>query len=132
MSMRLTLWLAAVAIGGATVPVLGHHSFAAQFDAGKPIEVKGVVSKVEWTNPHARFYIDVTDDTGKLLTWNFELASPNVLVRNGWKRSSLTIGEMLTVAGYLARTGPPMAIASAVTTADGRKLFSATEAAGPR
>jgi hypothetical protein len=110
--------------------VLAHHSFAAQYDASKPFEVRGVVTKVEWTNPHARFYVDVTDASGKVTNWNFELASPNVLVRNGWKRTTLVIGETLTVAAYLGRTGPPMAIASAVTTADGRKLFSAADPNG--
>lgn len=109
-----------------------HHSFSAQYDSNKPIEVKGVVTKVEWTNPHARFYVDVTDPTGKATHWNFEIASPNILVRNGWQRDTLKIGDTITVTGYLARTGPPLAIAGGVTAADGRKLFSSAGLDAPQ
>ena len=110
-----------------TVPVRGHHSFAAQYDAAKPVEMKGTVTKVEWTNPHARFYIDVKDDTGKVQNWNFEMASPNVLSRNGWKKDTLKIGSTITVAGYLARQGERMAIAGALTGPDGKPLFASTQ-----
>jgi hypothetical protein len=107
-----------------------HHSFAAQYDAGQPVEVKGVVTQVDWTNPHARFYIDVKDDRGQVKKWNFELASPNVLVRNGWNRNTLKIGEPVSVTGYLARLspaqGPQMAIAGSVTASDGRQLFASS------
>ena len=109
-----------------TVPVLGHHSFAAQYDAAKPVEMKGTVTKVEWTNPHARFYIDVKDASGKVENWNFEMASPNVLSRNGWRKDTLKIGSMITVAGYLARQGERMAIAGALTGPDGKPLFAST------
>jgi Family of unknown function (DUF6152) len=108
------------------VQVSAHHSFAAQYDAAKPVELKGTVTKVEWTNPHARFYIDVKDATGEVLNWNFELASPNVLVRNGWKRNTLQIGAPVTVVGYLGRSGVRMAIATGVTAADGRALFASS------
>ena len=109
-----------------TLPVLGHHSFAAQYDAAKPVEMKGTVTKVEWTNPHARFYIDVKDASGKVENWNFEMASPNVLSRNGWRKDTLKIGSMITVAGYLARQGERMAIAGALTGPDGKPLFAST------
>src|SRR5262245_45214799 len=79
------------------VPVLAHHSFAAEYDADKPVELKGVVTRVEWMNPHARFYIDVKTDNGQVTNWNLELASPNVLVRQGWSRTSLKIGDQVTV-----------------------------------
>jgi hypothetical protein len=114
------------ALFAGTVPVLGHHSFAAQYDAQKPVEMKGVVTKVEWTNPHARFYIDVKDASGRVENWNFEMASPNVLSRNGWRKDSLPIGSTITVAGYLARRGERMAIAGALTAPDGRPLFAST------
>src|ERR1700682_487718 len=86
-------------------PVLAHHSFAAEYDAAKPITLKGVVSRIEWTNPHARFYVDVKEDNGAITTWNLELASPNVLVRNGWTRKALNIGDEITVQGSTAKDG---------------------------
>jgi hypothetical protein len=78
---------AAVAALLATGTAMAHHSFAAEYDANKPVTLKGTVTKVEWTNPHARFYVDVKDASGQVTNWNLELASPNVLVRNGWTRS---------------------------------------------
>jgi hypothetical protein len=125
---------AALLIGA--VPALAHHSFAAQYDSTKHVEMKGTVTQVDWTNPHARFYVDVKDAKGEVTRWNFELASPNVLVRNGWKRTTLKIGDEITVSGYLARSGPAagprMAIASGVTATDGRKLFASSAADLPR
>jgi hypothetical protein len=101
-----------------------HHSFAAEYDANKPVTLKGTVSKVEWTNPHARFYIDVKDDNGQVTNWNLELASPNVLVRNGWTRKSLNVGDEVTVEGSLAKDGSTMANARVVMLSDGRKVFA--------
>jgi hypothetical protein len=100
-----------------------HHSFSAQYDSSKPVEMKGTVTKVEWTNPHARVYIDVRDDNGQMANWNFEMASPNILVRNGWKQSTVRIGDQITVSGYLARKGERMAIAGAVADATGKPIF---------
>ena len=128
--MRLILAAAMAVTGCLAWPAPGraHHSFSAQYDAGKPVQVKGVVTQVDWTNPHARFYIEVKDGDGPVRKWNFELASPNVLVRNGWKRTTLKVGEPIAVTGYLARLSPPdgpqMAIAASVTAADGRALFA--------
>ena len=110
-----------------TMPARGHHSFAAQYDAAKPVEMNGTITKVEWTNPHARFYIDVKGAGGKVENWNFEMASPNVLSRNGWKKDTLKIGSTITVAGYLAREGERMAIAGALTGSDGKPLFASTQ-----
>ena len=115
---------AAVAALVATVPVVAHHSFAAEYDANKPLTLKGTVTKVEWTNPHARFYVDVKDDSGQITNWNLELASPNVLVRNGWTRKSLNVGDEVTVQGSAAKDGSKMANARAVTLADGRRVFA--------
>jgi Family of unknown function (DUF6152) len=117
--------LAAFAIlASSSAAVTAHHSFAAQYDANKPVTLKGIVSKVEWTNPHARFYVDVRDESGTVTNWNLELASPNVLVRNGWSRKSLMVGDEIVVEGSLAKDGSKMANARVVRLADGRRVFA--------
>lgn len=115
---------AAVAALLATGMAMAHHSFAAEYDANKPVTLKGTVTKVEWTNPHARFYVDVKDERGQVTNWNLELASPNVLIRNGWTRKSLTVGDEVTVQGSAAKDGSKMANARAVTLADGKRVFA--------
>ena len=104
--------------------VVAHHSFSAEYDANKPVTLKGTVSKIEWTNPHARFYVDVRDEKGTVTSWNLELASPNVLVRNGWTRKSLNVGDEVVVEGSLAKDGSKMANARVVRLADGRRVFA--------
>ncbi|HUA18242.1 MAG TPA: DUF6152 family protein [Bryobacteraceae bacterium] len=105
-------------------PVLAHHSFAAEYDATKPVSLTGTVTKVEWMNPHARFYIDVKDDSGTVTHWELELGSPNALMRLGWTRHSLKEGDVVTVEGALAKDGSKLANARKVTLADGRKVFA--------
>jgi hypothetical protein len=116
--------LAVAAVLLASGPVFAHHSFAAEYDAARPVTLKGTVTKVEWMNPHARFYIDVKDASGQVQHWNLELASPNVLVRNGWTRRSLGVGDEVTVQGSQAKDGSNMANARVVTLADGRRVFA--------
>jgi len=128
-------WVAAAA--GAVLaqgPAVAHHSFAAEFDRNLPITVTGTVTKVEWANPHARFYIDAKDETsGETVNWDFELASPNGLMRRGWTRNSMKLGDVVTVTGHRAKNNPHVGNASTVTLATGKKLFagssSETEAA---
>ena len=107
-----------------TGPVRAHHSFASQYDADAPVVLTGTVTKVEWTNPHARFYIDVSGGDGETENWNLELASPNVLRRNGWLRNSLQEGDEVTVEGSRARDGSNMANAGTVTLANGDQVFA--------
>jgi hypothetical protein len=124
MRLQLGIVVAGIALLVSTAPLLGHHSFAAEYDANKPVTLNGTVTKVEWTNPHARFYIDVKDESGTVTNWNLELASPNVLTRNGWTRKSLNIGDHVTVQGSLAKDGSKMANARVVTLADGKRVFA--------
>jgi hypothetical protein len=108
----------------AALPVYAHHAFAAEYDSNKPITVSGTVTKLEWLNPHARFYIDAKDESGKIVNWDFELASPNGLMRRGWTRNSLKPGDIVTVSGFRAKSGLPIGNARTVTLADGKKVFA--------
>jgi hypothetical protein len=123
MKTNLLCGLAAV-LGLAAVPAVAHHSFAAEYDSKKPIEFTGTVTKVEWMNPHARFYVDVKDDAGKVTNWELELGSPNGLMRQGWTRNSLKKGDAVSVTGSLAKDGSKLANARTVKLADGRQVFA--------
>ena len=134
--MRTTFLAAALGAGLllAAVPVVAHHSFAAEFDADKPFKLTGVVTKVEWQNPHTYFYLVVTDErTKKVTNWAFEMGSPNGLMRNGWTRNTLKIGDAVTVEGSLARDGKPYGNArTVVLDSTGKRLFAASsQAANP-
>jgi DNA/RNA endonuclease YhcR with UshA esterase domain len=124
MKAKFAVLFAAAGLMVSALPALAHHSFAAEYDASKPVNLKGTVTKVEWTNPHARFYVDVKDEKGNVTNWNFELASPNVLSRNGWTRHSLKEGDVIEVQGSMAKDGSFLANARTVTLADGRKVFA--------
>jgi hypothetical protein len=113
------------ALLAAAVPAAAHHAFALDYDANKPLKFEGVVTKVEWTNPHARVYVDVADGSGKVVNWNLELASLSALVRNGWTRNSIKPGEKVKVEGFEGRgTNTYRMNATLIMTADGRSLFS--------
>jgi hypothetical protein len=103
----------------------GHHSFSAEFDRDKPIKLTGTVTKVEWTNPHARIYLDVKDETsGEIANWDFELGPPNGLMRQGWNRNSLREGHVVTINGFLSKDQPRVANARSVFLPDGRQVLT--------
>jgi hypothetical protein len=111
----------------AAVPLLAHHSFAAEYDRAKPVTLTGTVTRLEWINPHAHLQMDVTDPSGTTANWDIELGSPAGLLRNGWTRNSLKIGEVVAVTGYLAKDGTKTANSSTVTV-NGRRLFAGSSA----
>jgi hypothetical protein len=121
--MKLGVLVLAVALSAFVVPVSAHHSWTAEYDAKKPVTVKGVVSKVEWTNPHTHFYVDVTDTSGKVTTWNFEMASTPALERGGWSRKTLPVGTQVIVEGFAGRSVAERAIVTSFKGADGKEFF---------
>jgi hypothetical protein len=104
--------------------LFAHHSFAAEFDAKKSVTLTGTVVKVAWTNPHAHIHADVKDERGAVTLWDFELGSPNALIRRGWSGHTLKPGDTIIVNGYLAKDGSPLANARSITLSDGRKVFA--------
>ena len=124
--MKTKLSIAAVGLGMllASVPAIAHYSFAAEFDAAKPIKLTGSVTKVEWMNPHTYFYIDVKDEKGTVTNWGLEMGSPNGLMRQGWTRNSMKIGDQVTVEGSAAKDGSNIGNARSVTLSNGQRLFA--------
>ncbi len=131
MKAKFLLALATVVGIAHSVPVLAHHSFAAEFDADSPIELTGIVTKVEWMNPHTFFYIDVEKDNGEYEIWALELGSPNGLMRRGWTRNSLQVGHVVSVTGSRARDGSLKGNARSVVLSNGTQLFNATNRGDP-
>lgn len=117
----------AIALGSA-LPLAAHHSFAADYDASKTLTLTGRVTKVEWMNPHVRFYLDVQDASGKVTNWAFELGSPNTLMRSGWTRNSLKIGEQITVQGCRAKDNSNQGNATSIWSSDGKILLAGRSA----
>jgi hypothetical protein len=110
-----------------SVPVVAHHSFAAEFDASKPLKLTGTVTKLEWTNPHTWFFVDVKGEDGKVTNWGFEMGSPNGLMRAGWTRNSMKVGDIVTVDASRAKDGSNNANARTVTlVSTGKTLFAAS------
>jgi hypothetical protein len=124
--MKLAIFRAlAIGIGLAALaaPVLAHHSFAAEYDSKKPVTLKGIVTKVDWMNPHVYFYLDVKDDDGNVSNWALEMGPPTLLQRSGWTRSTMKVGDEVIVDGLLAKDGSKQANARSVTMANtGKKL----------
>ena len=121
---------AVIVVAGLSVPVVAHHSFAVEYDPLKPVEGTGIVSKVEWTNPHMRVYVDVTDDKGNVTTWNLELGSPNSVLRRGWTKNDIKAGEKISFRGFAGRVVATRSVADSITLADGRSFTGASGAPG--
>jgi hypothetical protein len=135
MKVRFAAIIAGAVMVLGALPILAHHSFDAEYDRNKQRDFEGVVTKVEWMNPHARFYLDIKDDPSctancKVTNWEFELGSPNGLMRAGWKRDSLKVGDHVKLQGNLAKDGSNLANARNITLADGRRVLTGSSADG--
>ena len=132
--MKITIFgSVAVALGlvVTAVPVFAHHSFAAEFDGNKKITLAGVVTKVDWVNPHAYIYLDVKGEDGTVVNWAVETGAPNALYRQGWRKDDLKAGDMVTLEAFLAKDGSHTAAAREVKLPDGRKVFAGTPNSTP-
>jgi hypothetical protein len=127
MRTKFAAFAALVGVIVGTGSVLAHHSFAAEFDAGKPLTLKGIVTKIEWQNPHTYFYLDVAAADGKVVNWGMEMGRPNGLMRQGWTRNTLKVGDAVTVEGSAAKDGTNVGNARVVVLdATGQRLFAAS------
>jgi hypothetical protein len=128
--MKVTLFVVTIVTIAAGARLPGHHSFAAQYDGSKAIRLMGALTKVEWTNPHTYFYLDVKDEDGNVVNWGCEAGAPGALSRRGFKRGDLKIGDTIVVDGYRARDGSHLIDARRVTLADGRVVSGASAGDG--
>jgi len=129
MKIQLSIRIAAV-LFAAAIPLAAHHSFAAEFDASKALRVTGALTKIEWTNPHTYFYLDVKDENGSVVRWACEAGSPGALSRRGFKRGDLKLGDTIVVDGYRAKDGSHLMDARRVTLPDGRIVSGASAGDG--
>lgn len=127
MRTKFAAFAAVIGLIVGTASVVAHHSFAAEFDASKPLTLKGTVTKIEWQNPHTYFYMDVAAADGKVVNWGMEMGSPNGLMRQGWTRNTLKVGDVVTVEGSAAKDGTNVGNARVVILdATGQRLFAAS------
>jgi hypothetical protein len=120
----------ACALAGSVASVSAHHAFSAEFDAARPVTLKGAVTRLEWINPHSWVYLDVKDQDGTVVPWKVEMGAPNQLLRRGWNKNSLPAGMEIIVEGYRAKNGANIANGGNITLADGRKLFVGSSGTG--
>lgn len=128
--MKLTALCASILLAGA--PVFAHHSFAAEFDVERPLKLRGIVTEMDWTNPHSWIHLDVKGADGKVVSWMIEGGSPNALLRLGFNKSALPKGSEVVVEGFQAKDGSNRAVGQFIAFADGRKLFLGGSAPGAR
>lgn len=130
--MRVKLLFLSASLGAvlATAPVFGHHAFAAEYDALKPVSLTGTLTKLEWSNPHAWLHVNVKDDQGKVVNWAIEFGSPNALLRRGLRKTDFPEGLQVVISGYRAKNGSPTANATTVKLPDGRDLFTGSSGTG--
>jgi hypothetical protein len=124
MKVKLAAWTAGTALFAAALPVLAHHSFAAEYDNSKPVTLKGKFTRMDWVNPHSWVHFEVAGADGKVAEWKAEALPPNGLYRQGWRKDALKAGEDITVTGYMAKDGSNTMWSNSVTTADGKRMFS--------
>jgi hypothetical protein len=122
--MKKALLLVVLGIVAAAAPVYAHHAFAAEYDANKPVSIRGKLTRVEWVNPHGWIHVDVTDDSGKVTSWSVETGSPNALLRRGLRKTDFTTGLEVIINGYRAKNGTPTINGTSVKLPDGRNLFT--------
>lgn len=130
MKTRLLLLTSGLLLAAAPLPVFAHHAFAAEYNANKPISLRGKLTKVEWVNPHGWIHIDVTDDSGKVVNWAVETGSPNALLRRGLRKTDFTEGLKIVVNGFRAKNGSPTINGTSVKLPDGRNLFTGSSGNG--
>jgi hypothetical protein len=128
--MKLRLLFATLALAAAALPTWAHHAFAAEYDSKKPVKLTGAVTKIDWTNPHVYFFVDVEDEAGKVTNWAFEMAAPSALKGSGWTRTTMKIGDVIIVEGTRAKDGGNHGNARAVTLASTGKRLGAGSSEG--